>query len=79
MLGKVGSLNVSASAAIVLYEALRQRGRVLSSLGRGGGYVTVAETYFPLNGGLEEFSRIGDSDFFHHIGPMGLDRLHADF
>ena len=26
MLGKVGSLNVSASAAIVLYEALRQRG-----------------------------------------------------
>ncbi|MBA3753461.1 MAG: 23S rRNA (guanosine(2251)-2'-O)-methyltransferase RlmB [Nitrospira sp.] len=27
MLGKVGSLNVSASAAIVLYEAVRQRGK----------------------------------------------------
>jgi tRNA G18 (ribose-2'-O)-methylase SpoU len=26
MLGKVGSLNASAAAAIVLYEATRQRG-----------------------------------------------------
>jgi 23S rRNA (guanosine2251-2'-O)-methyltransferase len=33
MLGKVSSLNVSASAAVVLYEALRQRGARIAGKG----------------------------------------------
>ena len=35
--------------------------------------------HFPLNGSLEELSGIGDPDFFHHIRPVCLDRLDADF
>ena len=35
--------------------------------------------HLSLDGGLEKLRGIGDSDFLHHIRPVGLDRFYADF
>lgn len=33
----------------------------------------------PLNGGFEKLGGVGDPNLLHHVGPMRLDGLDADF
>ena len=54
----------------------RAEGKSVKRLG-GGGLSKLQ--HFPLNGGLEELGGIGDPDFLHHVCPMRLDSLDADF
>lgn len=58
-----------------LYASVRneERGRFVHE---DGGLPELE--HFPLNGGLEQLSRIRDSDFLHHVCPVRLDGLHAD-
>jgi 23S rRNA (guanosine2251-2'-O)-methyltransferase len=73
MLGKVSSLNVSASAAVVLYEAVRQR---REGAGERCEAIWLPELqHFPLNGSLEQLSGIGDPNFLHHVWLDGPQRF----
>lgn len=35
--------------------------------------------HFPLNGSLEQLGGVRDPNFFHHVGSVRFDGLHADF
>ena len=35
--------------------------------------------HFPLNGSLEQLGGIGDPNFLHHVGSMGLNGFDTDF
>ena len=73
MQGRIQSLNVSAAAAVTLFEVVRQRRRNV-----------VLRRSLPnldrpvLDRGFEQLSGVRHAHLFHHVGPMRFDGLDAD-
>ncbi len=74
MRGQVESLNVSAAAAIVLFEAVRQR-----KLTKPPSVTYRILIMLALDGRFQQLSRVRHAHFLHHIGAVGFDGFDADF